>query len=650
MFPSTAFRDLSIRARLSLLCLLTAAVLSNLFPITVPLVLIYLPASIFTYLILRLYGTTWAAVSAVASALVVPLSVGHPYAVIWYVFELVFVLWLCQRRKRDNLIAAVATYWILIGAPLVALSFYLLGAEAEVGLLISAKNFVNGITNATLACLLFQLLPLRQWLLNETEEQSFSLSQQLFSLLLGFLMVPAVVMLIGHLQGSISQMEARISQELTDKALSITGQPEPSTDIATNLTEFLNHLNKHLSGKETEQGIWNLTLLNQGRILVSNKPQYKQGARFNPGLNADITAIPGGAIHRLPHATRLFMPIAGRWRLSSYLKVIEIDQLLGWQLVVEKPVKPFIKELRWSAIRIFCLLTLLTYPALLLASWVSRRISAPLSALSQLTCGLPEKLQDEAAPLEWPKTRIKEINELNQNAAAMAGSLQLTFAEIRDAKQHLEERVRQRTMELHRANAALSENEQMLRDNQQRLNFLAHHDPLTGLANRLLFNDRLEHALAKAMRNGTQIALFFLDLDRFKNINDSLGHSCGDKLLQEVATRLNDCCRQSDTIARFGGDEFMVMIEKADDLGQITTLAKKILQQLSRSIDLCPNSLYITTSIGISIYPKDGHSVEELLKSADSAMYQAKQLGRNNYQFYTTDMASTAQELLQENI
>lgn len=651
MFPSTPLKSLSFRAKLSLLLLLCAAIVANLFPITVPLVLLYLPASIFTYLILRLYGINWAALCATLSALVVPLSVGHPYAVLWYILELAFVLWFCQQRKHNNLIFAVALYWITLGIPLIAISFYLLGVDPEVSLLISAKNCINGIANTTLACLLFQLLPLRKWLLGETEEPSYPLAQHLYSLLLGFLIIPAVIMLIGHLQGSISQMEARISQELSSKALSITGQIEllntqKPSNSRRDLTDFLAKLEAHWLTKETVRNAWVLTLLSYDKVLISSSEELKSGDNFKLGNKADLKEIPGGVLHRLPPAKHLFMPIAGRWRQSSYLTISEIDSIPGWRLVVEKPVKPFLKGLRWSAIRIFTLLTLLTYPALQLASWVSRRISAPLNSLSQLTSGLPKRLQEGGIELHWDQTRINEIKELNLNTKEMAASLQLSFAEIKYAKQHLEARVKKRTKELHQANTALSASEQQLRDNEKHLNFLAHHDSLTGLANRLLLKDRLKHAMANAERNPNQIALLFLDLDRFKNINDSLGHDCGDKLLQVIAERLTSCCRQSDTIARLGGDEFMVMVEQIDEISPLSTLANKILQQLAQPVELNGHPFYTTASIGISVYPNDGNSVQDLLKCADTAMYRAKDLGRNNFQFYTADMNVQTHELL----
>lgn len=167
---------------------------------------------------------------------------------------------------------------------------------------------------------------------------------------------------------------------------------------------------------------------------------------------------------------------------------------------------------------------------------------------------------------------------------------------------------------------------------------LAEHDYLTGLPNRLLLNDRLAQAVALAKRHHTQVAILFLDLDNFKHINDSLGHSVGDKLLESVSKRLVAQVRGSDTVSRLGGDEFVIMILE-DSLAEHSTIAaEKVLRALAEPHLIGGNELHITTSIGISIYPADGENVETLIKNADTAMYHAKKKGRNNFQFFNSAM------------
>src|SRR5437867_2333610 len=175
---------------------------------------------------------------------------------------------------------------------------------------------------------------------------------------------------------------------------------------------------------------------------------------------------------------------------------------------------------------------------------------------------------------------------------------------------------------------------------------LAYHDAPTGLPNRPLFMDRLIMALAQAGRSNQKLAVFFLDLDRFKDINDSLGHSTGDGLLKAVAERIRRCVREGDTVARFGGDEFTLLIPRIDHVEDAAKIAQKILETLKIPFSISDHELFVTTSVGISIYPNDGGDPETLVRNADSAMYRAKDQGRDNYQLYAPAMNARALERL----
>ena len=176
------------------------------------------------------------------------------------------------------------------------------------------------------------------------------------------------------------------------------------------------------------------------------------------------------------------------------------------------------------------------------------------------------------------------------------------------------------------------------RQAEERVRRLAHFDELTGLSNRSMFNQRLAHALAQARRAHQQLAVLFIDLDRFKIINDSLGHDAGDGVLKEVADRLGACLRESDTVGRLGGDEFVVLIEEFPEPAHVAAVAQKILAAVTRPFIVDGQEFHITASIGISAYPADSQDVQGLLKNADIAMYRAKDQGKNNYQFYSAQM------------
>ncbi len=186
-----------------------------------------------------------------------------------------------------------------------------------------------------------------------------------------------------------------------------------------------------------------------------------------------------------------------------------------------------------------------------------------------------------------------------------------------------------------------------IKESHAQIEHAAHHDPLTTLPNRLLFSDRLEHALERAHRKKNGVGVMFLDLDNFKPINDSLGHRAGDKVLQLVAKRLIDQVRDLDTVSRIAGDEFALILEEITDSQAIAEVARKIVSAIEMPLQVDGQELHVTVSIGISLYPDDGKDVTMLLKNADAAMYRAKENGKNQYCFYTLDLTEIAQERLQ---
>jgi len=175
-----------------------------------------------------------------------------------------------------------------------------------------------------------------------------------------------------------------------------------------------------------------------------------------------------------------------------------------------------------------------------------------------------------------------------------------------------------------------------------RVAHLAEHDVLTGLPNRFLFNDRLNQAIARAHRDSKLLTVLFLDLDGFKHVNDSLGHSAGDKLLQSIAEQLVACVRAPDTVSRPGGDEFILLLQDVEHAQDAEITARRILKSLGEAHSVEDHELYITASIGISVYPLDGQDAETLIKNADTAMYQAKSQGRHNFKFFKQEMNTRA--------
>ena len=244
--------------------------------------------------------------------------------------------------------------------------------------------------------------------------------------------------------------------------------------------------------------------------------------------------------------------------------------------------------------------------------------------------------REESAGLREEATRLREQLAISreevaraeeQTAKAKTELESVAADQLREANEHLVlAAVRAQTMTEAAEQTALQ------------MSHAAQHDFLTNLPNRLLLNDRLTQAIALGRRHRKKLAVLFFDLDRFKHINDSLGHAIGDQLLQSVARRSVTCVRSSDTVSRQGGDEFLVLLSEIEHAEDAARCAEKILVALTLPHSVDKHDLHITVSIGISIYPQDGQDVETLIKSADTAMYHAKENGRNNYQFFKQDM------------
>jgi diguanylate cyclase (GGDEF)-like protein len=216
--------------------------------------------------------------------------------------------------------------------------------------------------------------------------------------------------------------------------------------------------------------------------------------------------------------------------------------------------------------------------------------------------------------------------------------------ELRGARANLERRVQARTADLEVINQTLKQEVLERQNAEQRIQHMAYHDALTGLPNRLLLQDRVAQALMRSERHGVRHAVVFIDLDNFKNINDSLGHHIGDQVLQAIAKRLAPCVRETDTVARIGGDEFFVSL--ADMQGSMSAgrIARKLLEAISLPIELAGQQVRISASIGVAIYPEHGQDVATLLRNADAAVYSAKKLGRNRCETFEEHMNERLQQ------
>lgn len=305
---------------------------------------------------------------------------------------------------------------------------------------------------------------------------------------------------------------------------------------------------------------------------------------------------------------------AQQWRGLQLFTLIDIEadgQKVG-SLVIVASIYAFIYQMLFE---IFVLLLIVSGSILVTYKYRALLRDSILKPIAQLNMLTGKIIETKNLNNKIPVYSKDEIGELAKNFNSMLEDLSKTHTELNRQKDSLA--------------------------------YKAHHDALTGLPNRALFNDRLEQAISKARRHKEKIALFFIDLDHFKEINDTLGHEVGDEVLKFFASRLNASVRTEDTIARLGGDEFMVIMENLQNPEAISVVANKIVSIVKEPIIFGDQTLNLGTSIGISVYPQNGETSEALIKSADIAMYKAKDEGRDNYQFYTPEMKALALERME---
>ncbi len=319
----------------------------------------------------------------------------------------------------------------------------------------------------------------------------------------------------------------------------------------------------------------------------------------------------------------LQMPAMDGFQVMEGLKEMEVDGYLPVMVITAQPQHK-LRALQFGA-----------------KDFISKPFELP-EVLMRISNMLEVRLLHREA-----KRHSQVLEQTVQKLRETESGLRTTEAELSKEKAALDDHV----IQLQQANEYLvvatieaqSQAEEIERA-KVRLAHLAQHDALTDLPNRILLNDRLIQAVALADRQRKKLAVMFLDLDRFKYINDSLGHAVGDQLLQSVASRLTESVRSTDTVCRQGGDEFVVLLANVEHAEDAALSAQKILDALTVSHRIEHFELHVTVSIGISIYPDNGEDADTLIKNADTAMYQAKEGGRNHYQFFAQDMTVVAVE------
>jgi diguanylate cyclase (GGDEF)-like protein len=369
---------------------------------------------------------------------------------------------------------------------------------------------------------------------------------------------------------------------------------------------------EHLSRlTDARINIFTVEGLSSGSLADYQQPDWGRGregvAPQSPGLVLNETLINQEAFYQC------LIPVFADKRLVGSIAVLQSTTQVS--------------KNTWQMVRILGLIAAACMLIILPLAWFfAMTVSRPLTTLSRICRSLADgeqsdSLKAELIGLEQQRQRHNELNDLTQSFVAMDRAISQKLEQINEINSSLEQAITLRTAELSVANQELSN--------------LALRDTLTGLPNRKLLADRVPLALASARRDQAQLALLFIDLDEFKPVNDTFGHDVGDELLKDVAKRIEGCVRASDTVARFGGDEFIVLLPLIESVDDALSVAEKIRLAISTPFQLVGQSLHVSTSIGIATFPEHGTDEATLLKHADMAMYQAKTDGRNLVRVYS---------------
>lgn len=680
--------------------------------------------SIATVMVIRLYGKGWGILAGFMVSSYTFILWNHPYAIIIFTCEAVFLAVFFSRTKY-NLLLLDGIYWLLFGFPLIWI-FYnqILMMDWLATILLMLKQSLNGIFNVLVANLILDFSPFKKWL-TSGNDKTISLQQILFNLLISFILIPMLILVafIGrqefrdikddvkvlgentsenistHIQYWYNQQLAPLKELAGKAALSdMTFSQDLQEDLALIKNSFPSFHNLYVANQEAtaiafypeknEQGQITIGLNFADRIyyqkLKSQLDSYVsdvfmgRGGVFSPIITIGVPVVKDGQFSGyvmgaldLDYISNLIksiedhnnfkvtildrqknviastdntvevldryekikslekeqtfyhwqpadktLPAMERWKKSSYIYFNHFTNRLPWSLVVEIPVAYYQNQLYQVYLKILATAFVVTILALFLAYSLSRWLIMPLEKLTQATRTLPSQFAntEKTRLMDTKQYRVSEIVSLFNNFKVMEDTLKEMFRKVKSKEKALE--------------------------------YLAYHDVLTRLPNRIFFNKRLTELIQKEDKQQF-LAIMFVDLDNFKKINDGFGHKLGDILLKTVAIRLTNICDKKDFVARQGGDEFVIILTGVSNEQEVQKAAAKIVQEIAEPFLTNGYEFFITTSIGISLYPSDGKDVHSLIKNADIAMYSAKYLGKNCFQFFNSNMLKTISKNLE---
>jgi diguanylate cyclase (GGDEF)-like protein len=574
-------------------------------------------SSIALLLIVWLFGVFWGTISAILVYAYYIVFLNLPYEVMLGSLEILFVGVFLLIKKR-HILLGVVIYWLLIGGPITGLTLYYVtgnfGSETQIVIL---QQTLNVFLSALIAEIIITYVPLKRWMGLTKSRFKINFGSILFHLSITAVVGPLIAFMVIDGWGAKTTFDRDLTQIIELKAQQIEGEVltwDQNELRALRLRSVIQlGILEEIIQKNSLEGSLNISVLDQGNhIFATNKSSIKANKIYDWREAGEVEVLKGYFYHRLP----LYKDIkyeTSRWSESDYIYERPLNNV-PVKLVVEIPLFHQYQDIMQNYVNRFLIILLFSLVAIIFSFLIRRLLAHSLSQLAETTTGLPDKLK-RLQVIDWPQSRIEEVGSLIYNFKLMSTNVTSMF------------------LELNKTNKKLVQQTKKLKESEEQLHKQAFYDSLTGLPNRFHFNKHLKEVLDKAKLTDKLAAVMFMDMDKFKQINDTLGHDVGDTLLQEVSKKLSCISDEKTMIARLGGDEFVVILYDTDEY-EIRRVAEKIIHIFSETIIIQDYKLELAVSIGVSVYPRDADGITTILKNADTAMYMAKETGGNRYRFF----------------
>ncbi|MDG5788003.1 EAL domain-containing protein [Evansella sp. AB-P1] len=580
--------------------------------------------SVFLLLFVRLFGVP---VSVVTALGIHALCVIGFDTFVWDmvpILEMLFIGLVAYIRRINNLVLWVLLFWVVIGTPISFLfyeHFVQDISRLKLTVLIS-MDITNGLFNAVIADMLLAYLPFNYWLQKQSRKKNkFKFSQFIFHTLIAVIIFPFMMNLAFNSWNMYETTKKDVSQIGLSQIQTINNAVKDWSEGDIQRLLLYNpiqqgHLEDIIHRHSTDESYGVIMTDENNRILASSDDSLRIREPFDWEGTNDIIEVSNNFYITLPNMNSTYSDVI-MWNRGQFI-VMEHASPLPIVTYVTFPISHYQEMVFHYFMEQFRLLVLFVVSVFLLSFIIKRYLVNVLRQLTTTTTDLPMKMQKNE-PVEWPQSSVYEIDTLIHNFQQMWSNLNGIF----QSSMKLNDKLKKQTDDLIKS--------------EEELHKYAYYDTLTGLPNRKFFQNDLQNLLTKEQYLNEKIAIMFLDLNQFKQINDTLGHAMGDELLVIVSEKLRNVEDKRTKVFRLGGDEFVVL-SKARNQEEIEQVGERILSIFTNTIKLNGVSLYVTSSVGVSVYPDDGVELDTLVKYADMAMYDAKEKGRNSLQFFNEAM------------